>query len=173
MKYLFASDMHGYIPYYIKFIDIILEEKPDKVFLLGDICPHGKFGEIKPVLAQSPAPIEIIEGNCDFTDALPALGHKILGTFHSFKHGERTVFLTHGHIYNKRFVPVALKRGDIFVYGHTHVPKLEDEAGIYFVNDGSFSPFADSYAVLDGKSVFVKNGGGEILFSENLKDGGA
>ena len=38
-------------------------------------------------------------------------------------------FLTHGHIYNEDNLP-SLGKGDVFLYGHTHIPVAEKK-GVY------------------------------------------
>ena len=61
-----------------------------------------------------------------------------------------TVFATHGHIYNMENVP-PLKKGDILLHGHTHVPTCvrfggETGADYIYMNPGSLSiPKEDSH----------------------------
>jgi len=51
--------------------------------------------------------------------------------------------MSHGHIYGPDHLP-ALKAGDIFLSGHTHIPTADQKDGIYLFNPGSVSlPKAD------------------------------
>lgn len=55
------------------------------------------------------------------------------------------LFVTHGHFYgvskdNRRITDEAKARGcDIVLFGHTHVPELEERRGITLLNPGSLS----------------------------------
>ena len=49
-----------------------------------------------------------------------------------------TMFLTHGHVYNRDNLP-KIKEGDILVNGHTHVPVFKKEQSYTYVNPGSVS----------------------------------
>ena len=57
----------------------------------------------------------------------------------------RTVFATHGHVYNTTSLP-PLQPGDILLHGHTHVPCWEEFGnGNLYLNPGSVSlPKEDS-----------------------------
>ena len=57
----------------------------------------------------------------------------------------RTVFATHGHVYNTASLP-PLQAGDILLHGHTHVPRWEEFGnGNLYLNPGSVSlPKEDS-----------------------------
>ena len=52
--------------------------------------------------------------------------------------GNRMVFVTHGHHYNKEHMPL-LKPGDILLHGHTHVPAWEPVGENLYLNPGSVS----------------------------------
>ena len=47
------------------------------------------------------------------------------------------LFLTHGHIYNEQHMPAG--RHDVFVYGHTHLWKLERCGSAAVCNLGSIT----------------------------------
>ena len=56
----------------------------------------------------------------------------------------RTLFATHGHLYNEDHLP-PLAEGDVLLNGHTHVPHLTPHERYTFVNPGSVSiPKEDS-----------------------------
>jgi putative phosphoesterase len=50
--------------------------------------------------------------------------------------GKRRLFLTHGHRYSPKQLPV-LNKNDIFIYGHTHIFQAEKIDDIYCLNPGS------------------------------------
>lgn len=43
--------------------------------------------------------------------------------------------LTHDYIYNEGDLP-RLNYGDIFIYGYTHIPKVQKHSNIYMINSG-------------------------------------
>ena len=74
---------------------------------------------------------------------------------------EKNIFVTHGHTYNKEKLP-PLKKGDILMHGHTHIPaweKLNDDN--YYLNPGSTSiPKANSlhsYMTYENGHFYWKN----------------
>lgn len=48
------------------------------------------------------------------------------------------VFVTHGHIHNEGALPM-LKKGDILLHGHTHVPVCREHEHYIYMNPGSVS----------------------------------
>ena len=52
--------------------------------------------------------------------------------------GDKTLYLTHGHLWNPEKLP-PLEKGTIFLYGHTHVKLDQEVNGIRCVNPGSVS----------------------------------
>ena len=55
---------------------------------------------------------------------------------------------------------LTLERGDVLMYGHTHVPVLKKSDGIYYVNPGSIAFPKNggpaTYAVMDGSKIEVR-----------------
>lgn len=120
--YLIISDLHG--------DDNSLEmvrEKEKKynalsVISSGDLCRDEYNPLYNGIISCS--------GNCDrYSDSFP--------DYISLDIFSHKTYITHGDIYNKNSFPLSL--GDIFVSGHTHIPKLYKEDGIYFLNPGSTS----------------------------------
>jgi putative phosphoesterase len=52
--------------------------------------------------------------------------------------GGRMIYLTHGHHFNEDTLP-PMKKGDILINGHTHMPVAKEENGFVFLNPGSVS----------------------------------
>lgn len=80
-------------------------------------------------------------------------------------YGKKTVFLTHGHIYNENNLP-PLCDGDVLVHGHTHVPVCEKREGYLLINPGSVSiPKEGShhgYAVFENGRFTLKDLDGSV-----------
>ena len=59
--------------------------------------------------------------------------------------GENIIFITHGHIFNEQHLP-PLKKGDILLHGHTHVPICVEHESYTYLNPGSVGiPKEDSW----------------------------
>ena len=56
MKLIIASDIHGSAYYCKKLVDVINNENPDRILLLGDILYHGPRND----LPRDYAPKEVI-----------------------------------------------------------------------------------------------------------------
>ena len=174
MKYIIASDIHGSAFWCKKLIQAFEREKADKMILLGDILYHGPRND----LPTEYAPKKVIEmlnalqgkvvsvrGNCDAEVETMVLNFPVSGDFAMMEMSGKTVFLTHGHIYNKEKRP-PLAKGDILVQGHTHVPVCEESEDYTLINPGSVSiPKENSYngyILLDGNEFIFKTLDGEI-----------
>ena len=48
------------------------------------------------------------------------------------------IFLTHGHVFNEKNLPM-LGKGDILLHGHTHVPVCREHETYIYLNPGSVS----------------------------------
>lgn len=159
MKVMIASDIHGSAYYCKKLIEAYKSEKADKLLLLGDILYHGPRND----LPNEYAPKKVIEmlnaikeeilcvrGNCDAEVDQMVLEFPIMADYCTLQIDDITVFATHGHIYNMENVP-PLKKGDILLHGHTHVPTCvrfggETGADYIYMNPGSLSiPKEDSH----------------------------
>lgn len=73
----------------------------------------------------------------------------------------KTLFLTHGHLFNATMPPL-LKKGDLLLNGHFHTPTCcEMENGAFYVNCGSVSLPKDgtphSYILIDGNTLYLKD----------------
>ena len=129
-KVLVISDTHGRTDNLDKILPLV---KPlDQLIHLGDV---GRDVEYIEVTAECPCCF--VSGNNDFYSTLPKERLiKINGV---------PIFLTHGHYYfvnsRKDFVrSAAVQRGArIALFGHTHVPYLEEDDTILVANPGSLS----------------------------------
>lgn len=147
MKLIIASDIHGSEVYCNMLLDAYISEKADKLFLLGDILYHGPRNDLpcgynpKSVIAllnNIKNDILCVKGNCDTEVDQAVLEFPILADY-SFLHiGDKTIYATHGHVYNESNLP-PLKKGDILLNGHTHIPKYTKHGDYTYINPGSVS----------------------------------
>lgn len=104
----------------------------DLMIHLGDA--EGEEDYIESIAG---CPVEIIAGNNDFFSRLDKEKELMIGKYR--------VLLTHGHYYYVSVGTEGIKddaraRGmDIVMFGHTHRPCIEQDAGITALNPGSIS----------------------------------
>ncbi len=147
MKYFICSDIHGSAFYCEKMIEAFEREKADKLVILGDVLYHGPRndlpGEYAPkkvieMLNSKKDVIMCVRGNCDAEVDQMVLDFPILADYCLISYNNRTIFATHGHIFNTSHLP-PVTPGDILVHGHTHVPACEKRGDITYLNPGSVS----------------------------------
>ncbi|MCI9541470.1 MAG: phosphodiesterase [Lachnospiraceae bacterium] len=147
MKILFASDIHGSAIYCRKLLCAYEESKADRLVLLGDILYHGPRNDLpegyspKDVIALLNAKKEevyAVRGNCEAEVDQMVLEFPVMADYMVITDERVTFFATHGHLFHKENLP-PLKKGDAFIYGHTHVLHAEKKEGLYFLNPGSVS----------------------------------
>ena len=170
MKYMFASDIHGSQYYCKKMLDAYKQEKADRLVLLGDLLYHGPRNDLpkdyapKQVIAmlnEVKEELYVVRGNCDAEVDQMVLQFPILADYAAFWLGDLMVWATHGHVYNTSNCP-KMKKGDILLHGHTHVPAAEQFGdGYYYINPGSLSIPKEnsqhSYLMLEGRTFTWKN----------------
>ena len=175
MKLFVASDIHGSEFYCRKMIEAFYQEKADKLLLLGDILYHGPRNNL-PKDYNPKAVIEMlnkekknlicVRGNCDTDVDQMVLDFPILANYTIVLTENETLFLTHGHIYSKENLP-PLNDGDVFLYGHTHVPCFEKISSIYCINPGSVSiPKENShhgYLIIKNNKYIFKDLDGNVI----------
>ena len=86
---------------------------------------------------------------------------------------KRMIFATHGHVFNKEHLPM-LKKGDILLNGHFHIPKCEKFEDYIYMNPGSVSIPKEnsehSYMILDQDTFYWKNLEGSVYHTVRLED---
>ena len=147
MKWMIASDIHGSAVFCRELLAAYGREQAERLILLGDLLYHGPRNELpegyapKEVLAMLNGVKEellCVRGNCDTEVDQMVLDFPILADYAVFPLGKRTIYATHGHIYNPQ-TPPPLKKGDVLLNGHTHVPKCEAFGDFLYWNPGSVS----------------------------------
>ena len=147
MRIMIASDLHGSAKFCELLFEAYKQEKADRMLLLGDLLYHGPRNNL-PEGYETKAVIEIlnahrndifcVRGNCDSDVDQMVLDFPILADYALYPIGEKIIFATHGHVYNKNQIP-PLKPGDILLHGHTHIPACEEFDGFVYMNPGSVS----------------------------------
>ncbi len=145
MKWLIASDLHGSEETCKKLLAAFEKEKADRILFLGDLLYHGPRND----LPHQYAPKKVIEllgsvkdrifcvrGNCDTEVDQMVLDFPIMAPYALIELEGRVLFATHGHHHNAAALP-PLKKGDILLHGHTHIPIWEEHEGILVLNPGS------------------------------------
>lgn len=128
-RVLVVSDSHGRNGNLLLVMDRV---KPDLILHLGDSEDDEDL-----IMAEAQCPVIILCGNCDYSRYLPDEEVVTLGS--------HRVFLAHGHRHNVRFdletlAEAALEQNcDVAIYGHTHMPEMEEEQGVTIYNPGSIS----------------------------------
>ena len=147
MKLLIASDIHGSAYYCKKLMEVLEQEKPDKLLLLGDLLYHGPRNDLPreyapkqviPMLSQHQNKIVAVRGNCEAEVDQMVLPFSCMADFAQLEVDGKLFHLTHGHHDNPDHLP-ALPEGSVFLSGHTHVKMDEVRSGIRCVNPGSVS----------------------------------
>lgn len=147
MKLMIASDIHGAAGFCEQMLKAYDREQADKLLLLGDILYHGPRND----LPEDYAPKEVISmlnarrkellcvrGNCDTEVDQMVLEFPIMAEYCILYQNGRMVFATHGHNFNEQNLPI-LKKGDILLHGHTHVPACKETEEYIYLNPGSVS----------------------------------
>ena len=174
MKLMIASDIHGSYFFANKLIERFNEEKCDKLIILGDVLYHGPRNDLPKdydpkkvidLLNNVKENILCVKGNCDADVESMVLEFPIISDYSCVFCDGKVMYLTHGHTYTKE-KPMPLLEGDIFIYGHTHIPDAELKDKILYLNPGSVSiPKAgsqNSYMIYENNNFIWKNTDGEI-----------
>ena len=173
MKILIASDLHGSAYYVKKLLECASAEGVEKILLLGDIYNHGPRNPLPE--EYSPATVSdllhgvkdkliVVKGNCDSqVDTLISQFDFIEDA--CIVSGGKTVFCTHGHVYNKDAMPKTAF--DAVIYGHFHTCFIDRMGCTVVANPGSVSlPKCDTeraYLILEDGTLTLKSLDGKVL----------
>ncbi|MBE7079046.1 MAG: phosphodiesterase [Clostridiales bacterium] len=169
-KCIIASDIHGSAYWCKQLLAALKEENAEKLVLLGDILYHGPRNDfpddyspkqVFAMLNEIKNKIVCVRGNCDSEVDQMVLEFPILADYALMTAKDKTLFLTHGHLYNRENPPL-LQKGDILFNGHFHTPECtKTEQGFVYMNCGSVSlPKPDtphSYILYDDGTLYFKD----------------
>ncbi len=181
MKLLFASDIHGSAYYANRLMELIEQENPERIVLLGDLLYHGPRNDLPrdyapkqviPALNGMKDKILAVRGNCDAEVDQMVLEFPIMADYATMYLEGRMVFITHGHLFNEENLP-KLGKGDVLIHGHTHVRVAADRGDYFFLNPGSISiPKGDgihSYMVYEDGIFTTKDVDGNVLETLDIR----
>lgn len=165
MKFLIASDIHGSSYYCDQLMNAYKYEKPDRLILLGDLLYHGPRNDLPreydpkkviEMLNSISDSIYCVRGNCDSEVDQMVLNFPCLSDSMLMNLDGLFLYCTHGHLLKPK-----LKKGDILLCGHTHVPKCETIDGYIYMNPGSVSipkeNSAHSYMIIENRTFYWKD----------------
>ena len=169
-KFLIASDIHGSAFWCEKLLSALEQEKATRLILLGDILYHGPRNDLpkdyapKKVFAMLndvKSLITAVRGNCDSEVDQMVLQFPCLADYALIDDKGKTLFLTHGHLYNATATPL-LKQDDILFNGHFHIScQKRLPNGAIYANCGSVALPKDgtphSYLLYENGTLTWKN----------------
>ena len=174
MKILIASDLHGSARCCRALLEAVQREEADRVALLGDLLYHGPRNPlpeeydtqaVSAMLSTLKDRILCVRGNCDTEVDQMVLEFPIMAEYCILYLNDRMIFATHGHVFNEQNLPM-LKKGDILLHGHTHVPVCHETENYTYLNPGSVSiPKENSwhgYMILENGKFVWKDLDGEV-----------
>ena len=147
MKLLIASDIHGSAYWCGKLMELIRQENPERVILLGDLLYHGPRNDLPrdyapkqviPMLSQIKEKIVAVRGNCEAEVDQMVLPFPCMADYAQLLIDGKLFHLSHGHHQNPENLP-PLPEGSVFLSGHTHVKLDRITNGIRCLNPGSVS----------------------------------
>ena len=107
-----------------------------------------------------------VRGNCEAEVDQMVLEFPVLADYGILVLNGLTFYATHGHVYHPECLP-PMKKGDILIYGHTHLLRAEALGDYYVVNPGSISipkgGNPPTYGILDEKVFKILDFAGDTV----------
>jgi hypothetical protein len=141
MRILVVSDTHGDLNSLIRAVNS--QPTAEIIVHCGDGDEQAQY--LKDTYKDKM--IVAVRGNCDWNSWFEGV--------ESFKALGKTIFVTHGHLYNAKLSPYKLicaareAGADILLFGHTHQPVTDYEDGLYIMNPGSCHGYGATYGYID------------------------
>ena len=182
MKLLIASDIHGDIKCAEATINAASAHGADKILLLGDILYHGPRNDLPEnynpkavisLLNENREKLLCVRGNCDTEVDQMVLNFPILCDSAQVLDAENgvTLYLSHGHVYSPSKLPPVTKN-TVFLYGHTHVQKIEYVGDTLCVNPGSVTLPKENnkktYAIYEDGTISILDFDGNVINSVKI-----
>jgi putative phosphoesterase len=154
-------------------------EGANQLLLLGDLLYHGPRNalpkdydpkQVYEMLNARKEQIVAVRGNCDSEVDQMVLEFPMMADYCLIEVDQMRWYVTHGHLWNRQCPPL-LRKGDVMLNGHFHVPACEHD-GYHYLNPGSVSiPKEDSqhsYLVYENGCFEWKNLQGERYCAWNI-----
>jgi len=130
-----ASDVHGSTVALHRLLQHAKVHRAQQILIAGDICPPSSPA-FKQLLSQ-PVEFILVRGNCDSSYDFSSAGINLPPLVQRLQWGQYPVVMTHGDRFPSPH-GLDMERGDLFISGHTHAPRLMlGEDGILHINPGS------------------------------------
>ncbi|MGB9473990.1 MAG: metallophosphoesterase family protein [Candidatus Udaeobacter sp.] len=113
-RILVLADTHNRLPEKVRGI----ATNADEIWHLGDVCTETILDELRAIVPQ----LTVVRGNCDSNGEWPLVADLVRG---------RLRFRLQ-HI-PPDYLPAEV---DVFLHGHTHVPRNEKRGSVLFLNPG-------------------------------------
>ena len=165
MKILVVSDIHGSGYYAEKIEEIIRNEDPEKIVLLGDLYYHGPRNPLTEgynpqrvceILNKNKDKILATKGNCDA---------EVDEMISEFDMKDKIILEENGK-------KLPEEDFDVLIYGHFHTGFIKEKEGKIFVNSGSISlpknETTNSYLIIENNTILLKDINGNLLESKEL-----
>ncbi len=178
MKILFVSDIHG-----IKKNLRIIQEKYqefhcEKIVVLGDLYYAAWQYQnsedydkeyVRDFLDSYGDRLLCVRGNCD-SDEDKEFGHfTVIDDYIEVLKEPINIYATHGHIYNENNWN---KEKSVLVFGHYHIPFIEERGNNLFINPGSISlpkeDYNPSFLIWDEKTFTIYDVEGNIIAQKEI-----
>ncbi len=156
-KIYICSDIHND---YLAFQNFIKKASDNPIVICGDLTPSSL--SFSTIFSQLNNDLYMVKGNCDNAYDFSIANLNIPPRLRLESFFNKNVLITHGDIIkNPSQSSIDLHSGDIFISGHTHVPKLyADDKGVILLNPGSLSRprgnFDSSYATIDKDKIEIR-----------------
>lgn len=167
MRILVASDIHGRVGPAKALTTLFSSYRPDRIVLLGDYLYNGPRNGVPAdyepmavanLLNKFSSKIIGVRGNCDSRVDQMVLHFDCSQDSRCVMINGFRCDLIHGDLLTSDIVEV--QRGDILMFGHTHVPVLKRDDGVIYFNPGSVSfpknGSPASYGVFEGSRLEVR-----------------
>ena len=148
MKFLVVSDIHGSYSSAERCVALFEKTQADRLILLGDYLYHGPRNPLPKdydpkraaaVLNGLKNEILAVRGNCDSEVDQMLLEFPMMSEALMVVNEGQMIYLTHGHRVSPDALPDILHEGDVFLYGHVHLPIAEKQNGRFVLNPGSIT----------------------------------
>lgn len=177
MKVLVISDIHGIKTNLPLIKDRFIELKCELLIVLGDL--YYNYGRedakdydpeyVREFLDSFSDKMICMQGNCDEYIDVHDEPFDIIPGYFSTKINDKTIYLTHGHIYNKNHWS---KEDSILLLGHTHIAEITTIGTTTYINPGSISlPLGKepaSYMIIDDNKFTIADINDRIIYEKEI-----
>ena len=167
MKILIISDIHGALDSALKVESLESSNHFDAIICLGDFNYHGPRNpipdnynpkEVITILNRYQSKMYGVRGNCDADVDQMLYEFKMMDYLREIEFENHLISMTHGHKYNEDKLPL-LNDEEIFMYGHTHIPRALKENKHYIFNPGSITlpkgGHPRTYGIMDNRGLHI------------------